>query len=174
MTYFDPGSLGVVSSEVGIPGSSVADSAVGIVSATTSLQRETMTVFAPRRLALRGVQTLVMALALLGVAGMSWVAFDGTPAAAQQHGPVSRSVQGKVVDKNDTALKGAVVYLKDDKTLAVKSYIVDDDGTYRFGQLSQSTDNELWAELDGNKSKTRTISSFDDNQNFVINLKISK
>jgi Carboxypeptidase regulatory-like domain len=94
-----------------------------------------------------------------------------TPAVAQR-GPVDRIVEGKVIDKADAPLKGAVVYLKDDHTLAVKSFIVDDAGHYRFGQLAQSTDYELWAELDGKKSNTRTISSFDNKNSFVINLKI--
>ena len=94
------------------------------------------------------------------------------PAMAEQRGPAQRIVSGKVVDKADAALKGSVVYLKDDKTLSVKSFIADDSGGYRFGQLSQSTDYELWAELNGKKSNTRTISSFDNKNEFVINLKI--
>ena len=95
-----------------------------------------------------------------------------TPLMAEQRGPAQRVVSGKVVDKGDGALKGSVVYLKDDKTLAVKSFIANDSGGFRFGQLSQSTDYELWAELNGKKSNTRTISSFDNKNEFVINLKI--
>jgi hypothetical protein len=93
-------------------------------------------------------------------------------ACAEQRGPAQRIVSGKVVDKSDAPLKGSVVYLKDDKTLAVKSFIADDGGTFRFGQLSQSTDYELWAEFNGKKSNTRTISSFDNKNEFVMNLKI--
>lgn len=93
-------------------------------------------------------------------------------ARAEQRGPAQRIVSGKVVDKGDTPLKGSVVYLKDDKTLSVKSFIADDGGGFRFGQLSQGSDYELWAELNGKKSNTRTISSFDNKNEFVINLKI--
>jgi len=87
---------------------------------------------------------------------------------------VDRVVQGKVVDKSDAAVKGATVFLKDGHTLAVKSYIAADDGSYHFGQLAQNTDYELWAESDGKKSAVKNISSFDARNQININLKIEK
>ena len=95
-----------------------------------------------------------------------------TPAQAQQRGPVQRVVQGRVTDKADTALKGVIVYLKDTHSLAVKSSITDETGAYRFGQLDPNTDYEIWAESNGKKSATKTISSFDSKNQFYINLKI--
>jgi hypothetical protein len=91
---------------------------------------------------------------------------------AQQRGPSQRIVLGKVTDKAEAPLHGAVVYLKDDHTLSVKSFISDDNGGFRFGQLSGSTDYELWAEAGGKKSAVKTISSFDSKSEFNINLKI--
>lgn len=91
---------------------------------------------------------------------------------AQSRGPVQRTVQGKVVDKSNAPIRGAVVYLKDDHTLSVMSKITDDSGSYRFGQLSQNTDYELWAESNGKKSKTRNISSFESRDSFHFNLKV--
>lgn len=91
---------------------------------------------------------------------------------AQSRGLVQRTVQGKVLDKSDAPLKGAVVYLKDGHTLSVMSKITDDEGMYRFGQLSQNTDYELWAESNGKKSKTKTISSFESRNAFNFNLKV--
>lgn len=105
--------------------------------------------------------------------GVAWtLVFGGERGIAQSRGPVQRVVQGKVEDKSGAALKGAVVYLKDDQTMSVKSYITDDEGGYRFGQLSGSVDYEIWAEIDGRKSATKTISSYDSKAQFVINLKI--
>jgi len=95
-----------------------------------------------------------------------------TQAVAQQRGPVQRIVQGKVTNSADAGLKGAVVYLKDGHTLTVKSFIADDQGEYRFGQLAQNTDYEIWAEHDGKKSPVKTISSFDSKNQFYINLKV--
>jgi hypothetical protein len=96
----------------------------------------------------------------------------GSVAAVAQQ--AQRVVQGKVTDKSGAAIKRATVYLKDDHTLEVKSYIAGDDGSYRFGQLGQSADYEVWAELDGKKSAVKNLSSFDTRPVFNINLKIDK
>jgi hypothetical protein len=94
-----------------------------------------------------------------------------TPLLLAQKQAADRVVQGKVVDKADAAVKGATVFLKDGHTLSVKSYVAD-DGTYRFGQLAQNTDYELWAEFNGKKSSVKNLSSFDTRSTFNINLKI--
>ena len=94
-----------------------------------------------------------------------------TPLVAQDQ---ARVVQGKVTDKSDAGLKGATVYLKDGHTLSVRSYISADDGSYRFGQLVQNTDYQIWAESDGHKSGVKNISSFDNRNQINLNLKIDK
>jgi hypothetical protein len=120
------------------------------------------------------------AVARAAIVGLSLALAVGTfvagpglgTACAQQRGPVRRTIEGKVHDKNDAPLKGAVVYLKDSRTLAVKSFISDDEGTFHFGQLSQNTDYELYAEYEGKRSKSKNISSFDSKNDFNFTLKI--
>ena len=96
------------------------------------------------------------------------------PAFAQDRGPVQRVLKGRVEDKSGNPIKGAVVYLRDGHTSAVKSAITVDDGTYRFVQLMHGTDYEVWAQSDDKKSKTKSISSFDSKNEFTVTLTIDK
>jgi hypothetical protein len=85
----------------------------------------------------------------------------------------SRTLTGTVMDKNDKPVPEAIVYLKNTKTLAMKTYIARKDGTYRFPELSNNIDYEVYAERNGLKSKSKTLSQFDDRPNATINLQIN-
>jgi hypothetical protein len=84
----------------------------------------------------------------------------------------SRLLTGTVLDKSDKPVSNAVVYLKNTKSLAVKTFIAKDDGTYRFPELSTNVDFEVYAEKNGKKSGTKVLSQFDDREKSNINLKI--
>jgi hypothetical protein len=89
---------------------------------------------------------------------------------AQSLATTSRVVQGKVLADNGAPQQGAIVYLKDQKSLEIKTFISAQDGAFRFGQLGSQDDYALWAEFGGHKSKTKNISSFDSKKTFDINL----
>ena len=98
-----------------------------------------------------------------------------TMAQNAKHETQLRTVRGVVVDKSSEApVPSAVVFLKNTRTNAVRSYIADDEGNYRFSGLDPNVDYEIHAEKDGAKSATRTISSFDNKKEIVLNLKIEK
>lgn len=95
----------------------------------------------------------------------------GTPAHAQA-AAATRSITGTVTDKSGGNVKGAVVHLKDTRALTQRSYITAEDGQFRFAQLSTSTDYEVWADLDGQKTDKKSISSFDTKKVQEIGLKL--
>ena len=83
-----------------------------------------------------------------------------------------RLLYGKVLDQQDNPVAGAIVYLTNTRTHAVKTYIVGQEGTYRFPGLS-IVDYEVYAQYNGNKSDTKSVSQFDDRPQVYIDLKIS-
>jgi hypothetical protein len=85
-----------------------------------------------------------------------------------------RTVHGAVLDKAENPVSSAVVYLKNVRTLAVRTYISDKSGEYRFSGLDPNVDYEVHAESDNLSSNTRTVSSFDSRKDIVISLKLDK
>lgn len=82
-----------------------------------------------------------------------------------------RLLYGKVLDQHDNPVVNAVVYLTNTRTHAVKTYIVGQDGLYRFPGLS-NVDYEVFAQHNGHRSDTRSLSQFDDRSQVYIDLKI--
>jgi len=94
-------------------------------------------------------------------------------ASAQKNKPVGRLLVGKVLDRQDNPLPNAVVYLTNNRTRAVKTYIVGPDGAYRFPALTTSVDYEVYAQYEGGKSDVKSVSQFDDRSQVYIDLKIT-
>ncbi len=108
--------------------------------------------------------------AVLLLAGLS-AAFAASKKGEDQN---VRTVQGTVFDANDVAVNGAVVQLKNTKTLQIRSFITKENGAYYFHGLSPDVDYELKADNQGASSPTKTLSSFDSRKEAVLNLKFSK
>jgi hypothetical protein len=85
-----------------------------------------------------------------------------------------RVLHGSVIDKDENPIASSVVYLKNLKSQAVKTYIADDSGNYRFSGLDPNVDYEIHAEHDDLTSPTRTVSSFDSRRDIEVVLKLSR
>jgi hypothetical protein len=88
-------------------------------------------------------------------------------------GQETRSVQGTVTTEDEAPVAGAVVQLKNTKTLQIRSFITKENGTYVFYELSPDVDYELTAKANGLTSGTKTLSSFDSRTAAIINLKLN-
>ena len=85
-----------------------------------------------------------------------------------------RTIRGTVLDKDENPRASGVVYLVNTKTQAVKTYIADDAGNYRFSGLDPNVDYEVHAEHEDMTSSTRTVSSFDSRRDVEVPLKLSR
>ena len=83
-----------------------------------------------------------------------------------------RMVSGEVLDPQENPISGAVVQLKNGKTLEVRSFITQEKGVYQFHGLDPNVDYMLKADYQGASSPWKTLSSFDSRKQPVINLKI--
>ena len=86
----------------------------------------------------------------------------------------TRSVQGAVTNPDDSAGVGAVVQLKNMKSLQIRSFIVKEDGQYHFFELSPDVEYELKADLQGASSGAKMVSPFDSRKQVTVNLKLNK
>src|SRR5271167_242933 len=99
---------------------------------------------------------------------------NSSPSSPDRKSPrvTTRTLTGSVLDKSDQPVANAVVYLKNTRTLTVRTYIAQKDGSYRFPEISNNVDYEVFAERNGKKSGTKVLSQFDDREQPRINLKI--
>ena len=96
-------------------------------------------------------------------------------AGAQKKGDLQlRTVRGTVLDKDENPVPSAIVYLKNVKSQAVKTYSADDKGQYRFSGLDPNVDYEIHAEQKDLMSSVRTVSSFDSRSDIDMPLKLTK
>ena len=84
----------------------------------------------------------------------------------------SRTLIGHVMNAQNGPLQKAIVYLKNTKTLAIKTYISEGDGSFRFSGIAPNIDYEVYAEHEGAHSDTKTLSGFDSRKEVTMTLKI--
>jgi len=109
---------------------------------------------------------------LIGVASLLVISVAVAHAAADKKDkPQGRLLLGKVLDPQDNPVVGAIVYVTNMRNHAVKTYIVGQEGTYRFPGLS-TVDYEVYAQYNGHKSDTKSVSQFDDRSEVYVDLMI--
>jgi hypothetical protein len=118
-------------------------------------------------------------LQLVAVLFVSFLAV--MPARAQEQSKEQKRAEaqlkvlhGSVIDKSENPVPASVIYLKNVKSQAVKTYIADESGNYRFSGLDPNVDYEIHAEHDDLTSSIRTVSSFDSRRDIEVTLKLSK
>ncbi|MEJ5366923.1 MAG: carboxypeptidase-like regulatory domain-containing protein [Bryobacteraceae bacterium] len=88
--------------------------------------------------------------------------------------PNIRNVSGVVTLPDGSPAEGAVVQLKNLKTLQIRSFITREDGKYQFQNLSTSIDYELIATYRDLESAKRTLTIFDTRLDAIVNLKLER
>lgn len=83
-----------------------------------------------------------------------------------------RTVSGAVVDGDSNPVAAATVFLKNQKTKAIRSYTSSKDGRFYFAQVNMAENYDLWAEKNGRKTATKTVSNWDSRKNFETELKM--
>jgi hypothetical protein len=101
-------------------------------------------------------------------------ALAGSRADTKLGAATTRTIEGRVLNIQGASVPGAVVLLKDSKTLQVRSYIAQTNGTYHFFGLSTEVNYTLRAENQGMTSKQKTVSVFDSHRQVKLDLKLSQ
>ena len=95
-----------------------------------------------------------------------------SPPMAQAQNMGQRVVEGNVVDASSATVAGATVFLKNLKSKSIRSYTSEAGGKFYFAQVNMIDQYDLWAEKDGRKSPTKTVSSWDERKDFTTELKL--
>lgn len=117
---------------------------------------------------------LLCAVAIAFLLGSSLRAQDAEDKKSKKEEATLRQVQGIVSDADGKPIVGAIVHLKDLRTLQMRSYITKENGEYHFTSLKLDDDYEIEATNRNMTSGIRKISTFDTRKILVENLKANK
>jgi len=82
----------------------------------------------------------------------------------------TRSIEGRVLGDSGQVVVGAVVQIKDMKTLQIRSFITQEAGVYHFSGLSTNSDYEVSASKEGVVSRVKTLRSLNSRKKVIIDL----
>ena len=124
-----------------------------------------------RSSARRAIQLIVLLASLLAAFSVSQArtrqSFDDDKKDSEL-----KTIHGVVVDKSENGVPSSIVYLQNMKTEAVRTYIADESGNYRFSGLDPNEDYQIHAEKGDLTSSIRTISSYDSRRDIEVVLKL--
>ncbi len=109
---------------------------------------------------------------LLLLAALSGALALAPALAGQRNDGSPRSIFGHVLNRENQPLAKAVVYLKNTRTLAIRSYITEQDGAFRFSGVAANVDYEIYADWQGAHSDVKTLGAFDERKQAEFTLKI--
>jgi Carboxypeptidase regulatory-like domain len=98
----------------------------------------------------------------------------GLHAQKKNEDTTTRTVEGTVTNAANQTVAKAVVQLKNAKTLQIRSFITQDDGSYHFAGLGTDVEYQLKADYEGATTSWKTLSVFNSKKTAVINLKLNK
>ena len=117
-------------------------------------------------------QASLMAWALFAATALGVIPSAANLSTAYAQNVGQRSVSGLVVDADSAPVQGATVFLKNSKTKAIRSYTSASNGRFRFAQVNMTEDYDLWAEKEGKKTPTKTVSSWNASKDYETELKM--
>lgn len=83
-----------------------------------------------------------------------------------------RTIHGIVVDAKGEVVSASIVYLHDERTNAIRTYITDPLGRFRFSGISYNTAYRIHAEHKGSLSAVRRISAHNTSKLIKLDLKL--
>lgn len=94
------------------------------------------------------------------------------PLSAKKKPPLTKTVQGEVLDASNHPIVGASVELTDETAGTTLGLYTEAGGTYKFTDLKPNHDYKVQAKYGGKASDVRHASSLDDRGIVVLNLTI--
>ena len=123
---------------------------------------------------LRAICALSLLLGMNLLLGVNLGAAQSAEQKKKNEDATTRTVEGHVTNAADQPVPSAVVQLKNTKTLQIRSFITQDDGSYHFAGLQADVEYQVKAEHEGVSTSWKTLSVFNSKKTPVINLKLKK